>query len=442
MAIHDDLPFDVWRLVFDELAGDTETLARVGLVSHAWRDLSLPALLNHVDLSSHNNGRIPEEEGDALFCRVVMADYSDRCRPRNLVSRQRAFLRLMIDHPELAIYVKVFTWTLVWMDFNDDDLTDVDLRTWDIFGRMQNVTHLDLASLHEIGWEPYIRQNPARLFPAVTHLRLVGWMHRGLVRAIISSLNTTKLASIQLHYLEDEGALPNGEPMPSDLAAKHARNRADPYRDEGIDDGLWERQERGDAAIFPGPMWFPLRFLGQKRLSSLTHFQISLMPFFHTLDQRNLISMFIDIAKFIRSTKDTLKSLSVELGEEPYLHCKDEEMHSVCGTSRARIRRLWRPLCLHQTLAFLHRLLAALTEEQFLYLTRVDLKGFRILLTPAFQGEYHERTLQYIRDCPFVDEGFMETANLNCRHSFGGHDVMVNRSEDELNELEKILEES
>jgi hypothetical protein len=93
----------------------------------------------------------------------------------------------------------------VWKDFDDDGLTDIDLQTWDVFSRMQNVARLDLASLHDISDQPYIRQNPARLFPAVTHLRLVGWMHRGLVRALVTSFDARKLDCLELDHLEDEG---------------------------------------------------------------------------------------------------------------------------------------------------------------------------------------------------------------------------------------------
>lgn len=300
--MNDGLPVDILQLIFDHLVGDTNTLARVGLVSRSWHILSLPFLLKHVDLSSHNNGRLPDYEDSSfpLLRGVVMADYSDEYRPSSLVPRQRAFLHLMTQHPELARHVRAFTWTLVWMDFNDDGLTDIDLRTWDVFGLMQNVARLDLASLHNISDQPYIRQNPARLFPAVTHLRLVGWMHRGLVKAIVTSLDTSRLSCLRLDHLQDEGALPNGEPTPQDVALKHVQSQGDPYSDEGIDDKLWARQDRGDAGIFPGPMWFPLRYLRRQCLASMAHIRIRLGPFTDSLDLRNDITMFHETAEFIR----------------------------------------------------------------------------------------------------------------------------------------------
>ncbi|KAI4594956.1 hypothetical protein KJ359_007479 [Pestalotiopsis sp. 9143b] len=255
-----------------------------------------------VDLSSHNNGRVPEYETPELplFRGVAMADYSDEFRPRSLVPRQCAFLRLMTDRPELAALVKSFAWTLVWMDFHEEGLTDIDLQTWDVFSRMQSVTRLDLVSLHNIADQPYIRQNPARLFPAVTHLRLVGWMHRGLVKAIVTSLDVSKLSCLELDHLQDKGALHNGQPIPQDWIVSQHYDRVDPYDDEGITEELRADQERGAAAIFPGPMWFPLHFLRQCCLASLKHLQLRLGHLPNTRDQRSDITISHETAKFIR----------------------------------------------------------------------------------------------------------------------------------------------
>lgn len=290
---------DIMLLVFDELVGDATTLARVGLVSRSWRTLSLPFLFRDIDLSCHNNGRLPEHEDPSfpLLFGVVMSDYSDRYRPRNLVTRQRAFLRLMTERPELATKVKALAWTLVWQDFDDEGLGDIDLRTWDVFGLMRNVARLDLASLHEIGWEPFIRQNPSRLFPAVTHLRLVGWMHRGLVKAILSSLDTSRLVHLNLDHLQDEGALPNGKPMEDDWARESLYSLD---ASEDIDDDLFARQEMGGVAIFPGPMWYPLRLLREQSLASMSHLHVRLGPVDRQIDRRNYFCMFKELSDFIR----------------------------------------------------------------------------------------------------------------------------------------------
>jgi hypothetical protein len=101
------LSADVLVLVFAQLEGDYGSLCSAGLTCRDWRSLSLPGLLQIVDLSCHNNGRLPEYE-----CSVrpmVYADYDAAFRPRNLVPRQRAFLRLIVDSPALAKYAKSLT---------------------------------------------------------------------------------------------------------------------------------------------------------------------------------------------------------------------------------------------------------------------------------------------------------------------------------------------
>lgn len=80
-----------------------------------------------------------------------------------------------------------------------------------MFGRITNVTYLDLASLHRSEDDKYICGNPAVLFPRITDLRLLGWMHRGLVKSIFKSLDPGKLQSLRLDHLEDDGAFLNGE---------------------------------------------------------------------------------------------------------------------------------------------------------------------------------------------------------------------------------------
>lgn len=307
------LPADILCLICDQLVGDRQTLARLGRVSQSWRIFSLPFLLKHVDLSCHNNGRVPDPETTGpnfpVGTRVVMADFSDEYRPRNLVPHQRAFLRFMIDRPELATHVKALTWTLVWRDFGEENLLEIDKCTWEVFRRMQNVVALDLASLHQIGDEPYIRQNPAKLFPAVTDLRLVGWMHRGLVKAIIMSLDPTKLRCLTLHHLQDEGAMPsvmhgpnNGQPMPlpENLAITHGHQLFYGIRRVGIPHELWGRQDKGKAAIYPGHMWLPLRLLRKMPLASLTDLRISLSPFSTRNDERSDYEVFLNAAQLIQ----------------------------------------------------------------------------------------------------------------------------------------------
>ena len=93
----------------------------------------------------------------------------------NLVHRQRTFLHTITANPNLATHVKSLTWTLVWKEYEENCLADIDYQTWNVFSPMKNITKLDLASLHDVHGDNFVRHSPNHLFPAVTDLRLVGW---------------------------------------------------------------------------------------------------------------------------------------------------------------------------------------------------------------------------------------------------------------------------
>ncbi|KAK6432914.1 hypothetical protein LTR95_010906, partial [Oleoguttula sp. CCFEE 5521] len=224
------LSSDVLVLSFKHLSAelDYKSLCNIGLTCRKWRSLSLPCLLERVDVSSHNNGRQPQFE-DPEFCQVIHADYDGKFRQRNLVPRQRAFLRLLVKRPELSKHVQSFTWTLIWLDFDDEEgLLEIDLHTWEVFSGLTNVKTLDLGSLHDVWDQEYTRRSPRSLFSAVTDLRLLGWMHRGLIKAILGSLNLRTLKSLELDYLQDDGALLNGAPMSSRFAESYIRKSRRP----------------------------------------------------------------------------------------------------------------------------------------------------------------------------------------------------------------------
>ncbi len=123
--------------------------------------------------------------------------------------------------------------------------------------KVAHVTQVDLALLHEVWDEDIVRENPISLSPKVTDLPLLGWMHRGLVKAILGAVDTTKLGSLVLDYLEDHGSFPGGEPISMEIAgdfAKTARRMSLTDEEQVIDDRLFHRQETGKAASFPGPL--------------------------------------------------------------------------------------------------------------------------------------------------------------------------------------------
>ncbi|KAM0697445.1 hypothetical protein Q7P36_002299 [Cladosporium allicinum] len=423
---------DILQLVFQQLTGDNETLLSVSLTCHAWRWLALPALYQVIDISSHNNGHLPQHEyaGHIAYADQLRGEYHQQ----NLLPRQRAFLRNMTEEPQLARLVKSLTWTLIWRDFEETKLAEIDRQTWCVFGKMVNVTRVDLASLHEVADDNYVRQTPAGLFPKTRHLRLLGWMHRGLVKSILSSLNPSKLLSLELDYVQDEGALPNGDSICADFVidhAHHARSKSTNRRpnpnlarisSEIYHDDLIERQETGQAYIFPGPMWLPLHILSAQPLDSLTHLQVKMPPFDLETDLRGFHTTYQQTAAFIVKVRETLESLVVGLGET-------EDMYSLtgprwCGTHYAHIRGCYRPWCMEMAKLFLEQQLAALNENSFPQLRKIHFEGFH-LLQDASPGEAAKAELasvfQAIRDCRFADATFIDISSVQGRRCFEGY---------------------
>jgi hypothetical protein len=379
-----------------------------------------------VDLSCHNNGRLPEHECEIRP--VVYADYDAAFRPPNLVPRQRAFLRFMADRPRLAKYVKSLAWTLIWKDFKDDDLTEIDRQTWSVFSVMNNVTQLDLASLREIHNNELVRQNPTTLFPAVTELRLLGWMHRGLVKAIISSIDTKKLCSLKLDYLQDEGALPNGAPMSFDITEEYAYHARRSDRSDTVDNELFHRQENSQACIFPGPMWLPLRLLSACFLDSLTHMQIKVASFSMDIDLRSYYTLFHETANLLLRTRGSLKSLVLVFGEDMDFF-EETRLHSGCGNHRQFHDSRYNPWCLRIAAAFLNQSLAVLNRNHFLHLEDIRFEGFHVLETATPRQAAAAGladTFQSIRECPYPNASFTQISCIDCREVFLGYDCVSN----------------
>ncbi|KAK2813859.1 hypothetical protein FQN50_000260 [Emmonsiellopsis sp. PD_5] len=298
-----DYPVEVLLAILEQIRHDKRTLCDLGLVCRIFRHLTLPVLLSTVDLSFHNTGR------------VLTAKY----HPLTLLPRQRLFIRLISSCPDFASYVRSFTWTLLWIGDKGNEDSQINANElWDVFSRLTNVHQLDLASLHCGSQTSYVHGTPPRLFPAVTHLRLVGWMHRGLVDAIVTSLNPKTLRSLDLHYLQDEGALPDGTPIDKRLARFHARNSRNcgDFRDimsyrVSISEELYQRQRTGSAWIFPGPMWTPLHQLSTSRCTTLTTLELRVIPLISILDTRNYFRYFDEVAKLLSTVSTALQTLTI-----------------------------------------------------------------------------------------------------------------------------------
>ena len=433
-------PHDVMRLVFDQLAGDYDSLCNVSLTCHLWRSLSLPSLLWVVDLSSHNNGHLPEHEIPEILP-IVYADYGSQYRPANLVPRQRAFLRLMTAKPDLAKYVMSLAWTLTWINFKERDLTPIDRQTWNVFSRLCNVTELDLASLlDEDFYDDFLHQNPERLFPAVTDLKLLGRMYRGVIKAIVTSLRPGQLRSLELNYLQDEGATPDGEPIGAELAMEHAHHSRKvhwmTYNPRFVADDLYQRQETGKACIFPGPMWLPMRLLSTCSLDSLTHLEVKLAPFHIEIDLRNYYTFFQETAKLMLRASASLKSLVIIFGSCTS-HFKEYDSPNRCGTGRIYFKFTWRPWAIKLAAFFLDQAVAALNQRPFPHLDSIRFEGFDLLETAnAHEAEVLrlEDTLRSSREYSYSHPNatFTNISNVDGREVFLGYYAWSRASDDIL----------
>lgn len=416
-----DCPSEVLLLILEEL-DDTGDLSSLSRTCKSLRQRLLPNLLRTVDLSSHNAGRLPEQEDE--FRPEVHADFDDYCRPLNLVTRQRAFLRFITHRSDLAHLVESFTWTLIWRDFDEESLTEIDYELWNVFSRLTNVRHLDLASIHEISDEPFMRKNPPRLFPAVTDLRLLGWMHRGLVNAILNSLDPTALRTVCLDYLQDEGSFPNGDPMAQDVAIAYGRCGRDfghstDYRDR-ISEELYERQRRDLACVFPGPMWTALRTLSRRRCTSLTKFELKIPAFSRDIDMRNYFTCFHETANFLMTVSQTLASLTIVFGESWIIY-----YNSACASARTKHSILHQQNIL-VTASLLRVLLPIFSRTDFPSLTSIVFQGLHILDTDTSREMRHSpvnEIRELVEDCPLLSwETVIGEAKVDHHPTFCGHD--------------------
>ena len=306
---------------------------------------------------------------------------------------------------------------------------------------MNNVTRLDLASLHDIHDDEFVRQNPSQLFPAVVDLKLVGWMHRGLVKAILASVNTARLRSLTLDYVQDEGALPDGSSMGVELAEWCSSELGDTTGEPTVvSQTLIDRQESGKAFIFPGPMWLILHILSTARLDSLTHLRIDVPPLSFQVNQQNYVTLFRKTSDLITVASASLRSLVIILGESKHL---PEDIARGCGTGRLRLAQAYYHGRLRVASSYLYQLVTALSERPFPLLEHIRFEGFDRLeaawaqagnveravvrtqaasVARAAQIADFERTFEAIRNCPFAaTASFTEIRSTNERPIFNGY---------------------
>ncbi|PGH28053.1 hypothetical protein AJ80_00309 [Polytolypa hystricis UAMH7299] len=385
-------PFDILLLIYEHLVDDAH---------------------GPYELSCHNRGRLPEQDDE--------------------FAQQAMHIPVM----KLALHVQSFTWTLLWVDFKEnrltafeERLTDIDYELWNVFSRLTNVRRLDLAPIHLLGEKhfDFIRQNPSRLFPAVTDLRLLGWMHRGLVDAIVGSLDPAGLQSLRLDYLQDEGAFPNGTPMSEDAARHNAPNRrgSPPYCLESMSDELYELQRTGKACIFPGPMWTPLRTLSG-RCTSLRNFEIRIAPFSKSNSHCSYTICINELTRFISAVGQTLKSLIIAIGEN--------SLPQTCTVSFG--------IDITFAADILRVLLQGLSHSDFPSLETFNLQGFGIFGT-EYAYRLPARVVKKLRDlsedCPIAPwEVVTSRTRDDWPLAFG--DITTNRDQETMAEFLGLLEE-
>lgn len=209
----DDLPRDIFFEVLDACAAHRGTLYNLSLTSKFLQNTCLPLLYRNVDLSTHNRGRLFEFEDELV--QEIWADADGDYVPDDARLRQFSFLQTLTAHPEYGAFVRSFAWTLIWTypRFVNSKLNDIEFSIWNVFSSLTNVRELDLASLHNNDSEPFVRQNPPRLFSSAVRVRLLGWMHYGLVTSILYSIDPSRLEHLALDSLQDEGQYPDGSPM-------------------------------------------------------------------------------------------------------------------------------------------------------------------------------------------------------------------------------------
>lgn len=139
--------------------------------------------------------------------------------------------------------------------------------------------------------------------------------------------------------------------------------RGDIWAEDAVGEELFQRQEKGVVAIFPGPMWYALRWLSHSPLDSLKHLRVTIPHFDMNIDLRNYYTTFRETEKLLRKTSSSIKSLVIIFGGSTRHHCSQN------GPGRIRYKFTYLPWCIKMAGILLKRLLLALSECPFTILT-------------------------------------------------------------------------
>lgn len=303
-----DLSNDIFVLILEKC--DQRTHYNLVLASKLLHSICTPQLYRDIDLSSHHFGRIREWEDIIQF--EMWANTDDSLGSEGLLSRQRSFLHAIIKHSEYASHVRSLSWTLLWCDRPyDDGIIEIDYQIWNVFAALKRVTRLDLAHLPvDFYPDPFTRQPPPVLFPMVTDLSLSGWMPHQLVTNILNSIDLSKLRSLNLDALQEEGNLPNGELMPEEVNRMFWNCE---WRTRLCGRVTKETPLTDRSIIFPGPMWLPIVPLIGK-LDSLRCLKLRIPPLHEEdcLEHMHFISV---MATLVASVTPTILELDLDYAQ-------------------------------------------------------------------------------------------------------------------------------
>ena len=255
-----NLPSDILFTIAEHCG--RQDLLRFCLASQRTMQASIPHIYRQVDLSTHNRGVVvcPRKElggelgKSTLGPRRERSD-STRCTnvPVKMVLRQLVFLTTMLNRNEYRKYVRVLIWTFLPPIGRARDFSNEKQIFWNLMRRLENVRSFDLADLSKTWSSEFPRPSPleGRYFPKASSIRLVGVMEPVITASILSTIDPSKLVSLELDNVQCCGKTADGVTMPStpnmppsrhSVAAILPRYKEWMSRDSGI---VWPGLMRG-----------------------------------------------------------------------------------------------------------------------------------------------------------------------------------------------------
>ena len=249
-----NLPSDILFTIAEHCG--RQDLLRFCLASKRTMQASIPHIYRQVDLSTHNRGVVVcswiERAKSAPGPRPEHSD-SIRCTniPVNMVPRQWVFIDTMMDRKEYRKYVRVLIWTFLPPTGRGRELCIEKQTFWDLMRCLENVRSFDLADLSKVWDSEYPRPSllEGRYFPNASSVRLVGVMEPVIAASILSTIDPSKLVSLELHNVQCCGKTSIGTTMPSTPNMPPSRQSV-----AAIMPRYMEWMSRDSGVVWPGLM--------------------------------------------------------------------------------------------------------------------------------------------------------------------------------------------